>query len=153
MTWIEIQSQSDAAALMRSFGGFHDCCLREAHIWTEHSVGDDLAMTCSGNFDTKARILVQRQNRDPSAIELLFGEVTRFNLAPTPDNYDSIIFGAILLVQDGLIHWSPNEDWTQEACDPNTMSWVSARKLWWREASDLMGDTLRYGPGDSILNE
>ncbi len=35
MDWNKIQTESDIKAIMELFGGFHDCCPREAHIWTE----------------------------------------------------------------------------------------------------------------------
>ena len=98
MNWKEIKTQADAEALMDLFGGFHDGCIREAHLWTDHYVAPDLSMMCPGKLDNRIRILVQRQFKNPAAIELLFEEVTRFNLAPTPDNCDSIIFEATLLV-------------------------------------------------------
>ena len=84
MSWSVIKNQGDAASFMTLFGGFHDGCLREAHLWTGHWVPKDLSMTCSDSLDNCIRILVQRQFKDPFAIELLFGEVARFNLVPSP---------------------------------------------------------------------
>jgi len=101
MNWKEIKTQADADALMELFGGFHDGCVREAHFWTDHWVSKDFSMSCPGTLDNRIRFLVQQQFNNPVAIELLFEEVTRYNLVPTPDNYDTIIFEATLLVQDG----------------------------------------------------
>ena len=84
MSWYVIKDQGDVDSLMALFGGFHDGCLREAHLWTGHWVSNDLAMTCPDSLDNCIRILVQRQFKDPFAIELLFGEVARFNLVPSP---------------------------------------------------------------------
>ena len=84
MNWNIIKDQDDVDSLMALFGGFHDGCLREAHLWTGHWVSNDLAMTCPDSLDNCIRILVQRQFKDPFAIELLFGEVARFNLVPSP---------------------------------------------------------------------
>jgi len=150
MDWKEIKTQADADSLMDVFGGFHDSCIREAHLWTEHYVQENLSMSCTGDLDNRMRILVQRQARNPAAIELLFEMVTRINLVPSAENYDSIIFEATLLVKDGNIFWSPD-------CDANTLSTferenvtsVSAKKLKWREV-DWLGDELRYGPNDNL---
>ena len=87
---------------MHSFGGFHDGCLREAHIWTESFVDTDMKMSVASDLDTRVRLLIQRQWKDPSAIELLFEQVTTFHLQPSPENYDSIIFGAAMLCRDGV---------------------------------------------------
>ena len=105
MNWNEINTQADADALMDLFGDFHDGCIREAHLWTDHWVSADLSMSCPGHLDNRIRLLIQRQFRDPAAIELLFEQVTRVNLVPTPDNYDTIIFGASLLIRDGTVFW------------------------------------------------
>jgi hypothetical protein len=147
MDWKDIESQADADALMEVFGGFHDACVREAHLWTDHWVSPELSMSCPAHLDNKIRFLIQRQFRDPSAIELFFEQVTRFNLVPSPENYDSIIFAATLLVQNGSVFWSPEGDWKPVKPARDEATWVSARKLRWREV-DWLGEKLRYGPSD-----
>jgi hypothetical protein len=145
MEWEEIKTQANADVFMEVFGNFHDSCIREAHLWTDHWVSRDLSMSCSGHLDNKIRFLIQRQSTDLSAIELIFEYVTRFNLVPSPENYDSIIFDATLLVQDGNIFWSPESDWSPEKQNRDEFTWVSARKLRWRKV-DWLGEELRYGP-------
>jgi hypothetical protein len=145
MEWKEIKTQADADALMTTFGDFHDGCLREAHLWTDHWVSPELSMSCPGNLDNRIRFLIQRQFKNPSAIELLFEEVTRFNLVPTPDNYDTIIYDATLLVQDGQIFWSPENAWKPDKPRRDESTWISAKKLRWREVP-WMGKELHYGP-------
>ena len=93
MTWTVLSSQGDLDDLLKLFGNFHDGCLREAHVWTEHYVYPNLHMHCFGDLDTRVRLLVQSQYRCPSAIELLFEQVTTFHLQPSAANYDSIITG------------------------------------------------------------
>jgi len=147
MSWCVIKNQDDAASLMTLLGGFHDECLREAHLWTGHWVSKDLSMTCSDSLDNCIRILVQRQFKDPSAIELLFEEVTRFNLVPSPENYESIIFEATLLVQNGTIYWTPNVGWWPESPSRDEVTWVSAKRLRWRRV-EWLGAELHYGPDE-----
>jgi hypothetical protein len=145
MGWKEIKTQADADALMRVFGDFHDGCLREAHLWTDHWVSTELSMSCPGNLDNRIRIFVQRQFKNPSAIELLFEEVTRLNLVPTAENYDSIIDSATLLVRGEVVFWSPEGDWSPDDSRKDESTWISAKKLRWREVSWL-GEELHYGP-------
>jgi hypothetical protein len=145
MNWNIIKSQDDANALMELFGGFHDGCIREAHFWTAHWVSKDLSMSCPGNLDNRIRFLIQRQFKNPSAIELLFEEVTRFNLVPTPGNYDSIIYEAVLVVREDGIYWSPEEGWSPDLEDRDEDTWISAKKMRWREV-DWLGEDLHYGP-------
>jgi hypothetical protein len=145
MDWNEIKTQAEADALMDLFGDFHDACVREAHLWTDHWVSRDLRMSCPADLDNRIRFLVQRQFKNPAAIELLFEEVTRFNLVPTPENYDTIIFEATLLIRDGVAYWSPKGDWSPDTPYRNDSTWISAKHLRWREV-DWLGNELHYGP-------
>ncbi len=149
MNWNIIKDQDDVDSLMALFGGFHDGCLREAHLWTGHWVSNDLAMTCPDSLDNCIRILVQRQFKDPSAIELLFEEVTRFNLVPTPENYESIISSANLFVKGSTAYWSPTEGWWPDSPSRDEVTWVSAKRLRWRRA-EWLGEELHYGPKEKV---
>ena len=144
MKWEQIKTQADADSLMDVFGNFHDSCIREAHLWTEHWVSPELSMSCPGHLDNRIRFLIQRQFNNPSAIELCFEYVTRFNLVPSPENFDSSISSATLLVQDGSVFWSPEGDWRPEKSSRDEFTWVSARALRWRVV-DWLGEELRYG--------
>jgi hypothetical protein len=145
--WHRVQTDADVEQLLSTFGGFHDGCLREAHIWTETYVTEDLTMACPGHLDTHVRLLFQRQWRDPSAIELLFDQVIAFHLAPSPENYGSEIADAALLIQDGIIYWAESWQWRPEHPERDESTWIAAKQLRWRDASSWMGEQLRYGPG------
>jgi hypothetical protein len=142
MEWRRVVSEADVEELLSAFGGFHDSCLREVHLWTEQYVSEDLSMTCPSHLDSHVRMLFQRQARPCCGLELMFHEVLGFRVAPSPENYDSTIFDATLTLTDGVFYWSdgfgatPDEDTT----------WVAAKELWWRDASEWMGPALRYGP-------
>jgi hypothetical protein len=144
MLWNVIATQSDAEALLQQFGNFHDACVKEAHVWTGHWVSEDLAMAVDPT--TRVRLLIQRQFRPLSAIELLFEGVTRFNLAPAPENYESIIFEARLVVRDGLIYWAETGNWEPDSADRDSYTWIAAAAAKWRDATEWLGEALRYGP-------
>jgi len=149
--WKPLSSQADLDQLMSLFGGFHDSCVREAHIWTEHFVDSELRMSCSGDLDTRVRLLIQRQYRGPSAIELLFEQVVTFHLQPSPENYDSIIFGAAMLCRGGTFYWAEDAGWSPESPKRDETSWIAAKKLSSRDASEWMGSDLRYGRGSDEI--
>ena len=65
-----------------------------------------------------ARLLFQRQFRNPSAIELVFHQVVGLCVVPSPENYDSIIFDASLTLKDGVFRWTDGED---------QGTWIAAR--------------------------
>ncbi len=144
MVWNTIATQAEAESLLERFGGFHDGCLREAHVWTGHWVAEDLSMAVDPT--TWVRLLVQRQYRPLAAIELLFGGVTRFNLVAAPETYENIIYEASLFVRDGLVYWADSATWQPDGPDRDQCTWIAARAARWRDASAWLGERLRYGP-------
>lgn len=148
MSWIEIASNEDVDQVMRAFGGFRDSCLREVHLWTDHWVKSDLSMYYPNGLNTRIRVLFQRQHASPSAIEILFENVTHFNLSPTPEQYYPVIFGAKMYMEEGILYWANEEDWSIESASLNLHTWISARQAKWRDVSDWMGETLRYGAAE-----
>lgn len=150
MSWTVVANRSDVDALLTAFGSFHDACLRECHVWTGHWVGDDLAMAINTEWDTRAMLLVQRQARPVSAVELFFEEVRHFHLAPSPPNYASEIFSALLLIRDDGIYWADRDDWSPDEPYAVDCTWIHAGKLRWRDAPEWMGRKLRYGPDAAL---
>jgi len=59
-SWIPLLSQADLEQLIHSFGGFHDGCIREAHVWTESFVDSDMRTSVASDLDTRVRLLIQR---------------------------------------------------------------------------------------------
>jgi hypothetical protein len=147
MEWKEVRTQGEADALMEFFGHFHDSCIREAHLLTDSWVSPTLSMSCGIGPDADIRFLIQRQFKNPSAIELLFEQVVRFNFVAAPENYDSIIMDAALLVQGDTIFWSPEGDWKPDKSGRDESTWVAAKRFRWREVHWL-GAEVRYGPKD-----
>ena len=149
--WIPLTSQADLDQLTLTFGDFHDGCLREVHIWTESFVDTEMRMSVASDLDTRVRLLIQRQWRDPSAIELLFEEVTTLHLRPSQQNYDSIIMCALMLLRDGDFYWAEDADWSLESPKRDDVTWIAAKKVSWRDVSEWMGPDLHYGPGNAEI--
>jgi len=145
MTWKSILNEEESKKLLQRFGGFHDACIREAHMWSGHSIDDDLAMTVSSSLDTSIKFVIQRQFRDPSCIELLFEEVTRINIVPSPENYDSIIYGSNLGKENDEFFWVVDTTQNPSQLKSTEDSWVTSKKLSWRVADELLGKKLNYG--------
>src|SRR5450759_44715 len=102
-------------------------------------------MHCSGEQDTRVRLLIQRQFSAPSAIELLFEQVVTFHLQPSPDNYDSIIYAATLIHNGDTFYWAEEGGWSPTGETRDRCTWIAAKKISWRDASLWMGAELRYG--------
>ena len=99
------------------------------------------------DWRTTVHMLVQRQFRDPSAIELRFEEVVGLHVFPPPENCEAIIFHAAFFVRDGVWYWAERGDWTPESSGHGENTWVGARKVYWRDASNWLGPRLRYRTG------
>ena len=101
------------------------------------------------HFDAPAliHILVQRQFRSPSAIELRFAEVIGVRFSPPRPNYDAIIFSAAFFLRDGVFYWAEDGGWTPESPSRDDCTWVAARRAWWRDASGWMGPEVKLRPG------
>ena len=145
MDWKSISNEEESKELLRLFGEFHDACIKEAHMWTGHSIDESLSMTVVGGLDTSIKFVVQRQFRNPSCIELLFEEVTRINFVPSPENYDSIIYECNLGYENEQFYWVIDTSQEPSDLNANEDSWVRSKKLSWRIADDLLGSELHYG--------
>jgi hypothetical protein len=142
--WQALRNSADVEALMTLCGHFHDACVREIHVATGHYVDESLSMTV--DWKTAIHMLVQRQFRPFPAVELRFEEVVGMGFsAPQPD-CDAIIFAAAFFVRDDIFYWADSGLWTPESARENT--WVAARKVSWRDASNWLGPSLRYRSPD-----
>ena len=144
MEWNVIENKEDIQKLLNVFGYFHDGCLREMHLMNNFYVSDSLGMG-QGDEKMKCKILFQRQFRDTSAIEVLFEGIVRMNIVATEENYWGDIFGATLIEREGMYYWADIEDWSPDNPNNEYTTWVCARRVKWRDRSEYMGETIRYG--------
>ncbi|MCE9559942.1 MAG: hypothetical protein K8R88_13460 [Armatimonadetes bacterium] len=135
--WIEVDTEADIVSLMNAFGGFHDSCIREIYYWTAQFVDTNWDMR--GEPDTHIRVLIQRQWENASAIELLFGEVISCTIAPPLRGFSPDIYRMWIVKSENGFRWSESPD---EEFQSDTR--IMSKKLWWRDVSDWMGDTIRY---------
>ena len=122
-------------------GNFHDSCVREVHVATGHFVEEDLSMRV--DWRTTIHMLIQRQFRNPCAIELRFEEVVGLRMVPPEPDSEAIIFHATFFVRDGVYYWAEDGKWTPESTDDGR-TWVAARRVYWRDASEWIGPRRRY---------
>lgn len=139
--WNIIKSQTDADNLMDVFGGFHDGCIKEMKYINGEYVSENMGMM---PFNTKRELSVifQHQSRDPSAIEVVFSKLIRMNLSPRDEQFDGIIFGACIAVNEEDIIWVDDdfvraENINQALVEDNT--WIKAKEVKWRIADDFIG--------------
>ena len=119
--WQCLASSIDLQELMGLFGNFHDSCVREVHVVTGHFVEEDLTMRV--DWRTTIHMLIQRQFRNPCAIELRFEEVVGLRMVPPQPDCVTIIFHAAFFVRDGVYYWAEDENWTPESTMMGQPGW------------------------------
>jgi hypothetical protein len=139
-SWQALQNPSQLAELMHLFGNFHDSCVREIHAVTGHYVHENLSMTA--NWRTTVHMLIQRQYRPLSAIELRFEELVGMRLAAPSRGCENTIINASFFIRDDIVYWADTSSWGPESSSEST--WVAAREVYWRDVSEWLGPGLRY---------
>ena len=115
-------------------GYFHDGIIKEIHWVNRDFVNFNLGM--KPYKLAEARILVQRQWRDPSAVEMTFTDVWRLNL----DTVELIFESAARMEQSSSSVGKPRQLLVLTMED----SEIAFSKMRWRDASDWMGETVRF---------
>ena len=133
--WNQITNEREIEALLNLFGGFHDGCIRDIYVTTKQQVNTDLSMTFDN--EQEAIVLFQRQFKNPTAIELRFSELERLNFNPPEDG---IIYDCRLELIEGTFYWADEENWEH---GDNSVTWISSKKLFWRERPELVGTVKR----------
>lgn len=123
----EISTITELEAFIARVGGFHDGVIKEMH-WVNHDfIRPDLSMM--SNRGACARILIQRQWENPSAVELRLFEILRITLDTRDFVFDS----------NGTSE--PNGFLVLQIEDSEFVF----RKMRYRFVSDWLGNDLRFG--------
>ncbi len=139
--WNVIVTQSDADNLIDIFGAFHDGCIKEMKYISGEYVSEDMRMYPL-NSKRDLSVIFQRQSRNPCAIEVVFSKLIRMNLSPKDEQFDGIILGACIAVNEDGITWI-DDDWVkadninQALVEDNT--WIKAKEMKWRTADEFIG--------------
>ena len=142
MNWQPIWSHEDVERLLKHFGGFRKCFLREVHLWKDQHIEEGLSATQAFEQTTTVLILLQRQEPEPLAIEMLFQRVQDFHLGRISTAITFDFDPPLKLRSDGIFYWMDINGSTEQGRDT---TWVTAQALSWRDVSDGDGEALRYG--------
>lgn len=125
-----IKNKADIDELMSEFDSFHDSCIKEISYESGSYVDKDRAMY---PFDDKRglTIVFQSQGAAFRTVELKFEGLIRLNLLPRKENYDSIIFEASLIEQNGVYYWSEWGNFNLNEENDSFGTWLAAKKVSW----------------------
>jgi hypothetical protein len=155
VVWHTIQHEADIAVLMDRFNHFHDSIVREVHCWSDYWAPPEDANDFGSTAEqlSHVRILFQRWDSDPVAIEMLFSGVTHFKWRPTQPNHVPDIDQASITIIDDLIYWVDHWEWDPGDDQAAYSTWVIAATARWREVDSWGGRPLRYGTVPDIIAE
>lgn len=144
--WHSVRTKDDITFLMETVGYFHDSCLKELKYVSGAYVNADLSMHPI-NDTRELKMIIQRQDDNPSAIELVFLGLNYCKLFPSNEQFTCEILDATLLWEDGNILWADCGGLSLEEIEKYDGTVISAAGLRWRAVSEWIGRGEVYGEG------
>ncbi|RYG45825.1 hypothetical protein EON79_11675 [bacterium] len=141
--WNEVSSLEDLERFLDRVVSFHDGIVKEVHWVNRDHIDASLAMSPYRLAD--ARMLVQRQGGDPSAVELYFERIWRCDL-----NTVDFIFESKAATVTSVDSLGPTISLLRLDLESTTLAF---ERMFWRETSDWMGSDVRFGPFTSPIRE
>jgi hypothetical protein len=124
--WNYVENAKDVDKLFDEFDWFHDSILKDSYYESgSHAVENGIMP-----MDYIRRVTMTFANDSNCSIEMIFEGVTKFNLRPAPDNYDSIIYEASIIVKDATVFFCNDHIDAEEY--PDGCTCIKAFSLRWR---------------------
>ena len=136
--WNEINNQDDLNAFLKRLGYFHDSCIKEIQYISGAYVKENLSMMPINRIRT-ARVIFQRQFRDPSAIEMEFGGLYQLSLFPQDEMNTCEITDATMMWHGGRIYWCDCGGLSVADLADYQGALICAASVRWRTADEYMG--------------
>lgn len=149
MKWQRLKSQKDIDDLMEQFGSFKNSVITELSYVSGAFVHPALLMY-PVNAKRRLRVIFQHQDHEIPAIEIVFDEVKRLNLAPTGTNQFAQIEDVFFQIIKGKIYWAQSDDFNVEKIDKDLsycdFTWIAAKRAQWRVIENHLGNELIFTP-------
>lgn len=143
--WHEINDQNDLNSFFDMYCGFHDSCIKELKYISGAYVCDDLSMHPI-NEQRILRLIVQRQFKNPSVVEMEFIGLKYFKMYPNDENYTCEILDATMLLKDNCIYWCDCGGLSEDELESYEGTLICAAKVRWRAADEYIGPKEVYIP-------
>ncbi|MBE6982428.1 MAG: hypothetical protein E7437_08930 [Ruminococcaceae bacterium] len=143
--WNEINTKEDLTQFLDEMGYFHDSCVKELHYYSGAYVKENLAMHPI-NDHRSLKVVIQRQWKTHSMIEMEFLELKGLRLFPADEGYTCEILDATVILKDGDVYWCDCGGLEETDLDTYAGTWIRASKLRWRSIKGHMGAEPFYKP-------
>lgn len=132
--WNEIQNETELKRFLDRMQQFHDSCLKELRYTSGAYVDERLSMHPLNDVRTLT-VVIQRQFRDPTTIEMEFRGLRFLRLRPVDEAYTCEILDASMFLHEGCIYW----------CDCGGVSEADVGQY---DGTVICADSLRWRPLD-----
>ena len=125
--WTYVETQEDAANLLKSAYFFHDSVLKTLNYTSGAYVNTDRSMYPIADI---RQVTMCFESQWCDKIELVFEGVTALNLRPAGDNFTADISSASIIVKNESVFFC--DDGIQEWDENYSGTWITAYSLRWR---------------------
>lgn len=141
--WNEIHDQKDLICFMKNMGYFHDSCIKELKYVSGAYVEDDLSMYPL-NDKRILKVIIQRQFKDSSMIEMEFVGLKQLKLFPLDEHYTCEIFESTMILRDNIFYWCDCDGLDENDLENYEGTLICSSKFRWRVIDNCMGDQEFY---------
>ena len=141
--WNEIANEKDLYIFMDAMYGFHDSCLKEIKYISGAYVNEKLNMSAVNNQRILSMI-VQRQFKNPSVVEMQFVGLKYLRLFPIDEDYTCEILDTTMILKKDCIYWCDCGGLSATDIENYTGTAICASKVRWRAADEYIGSDEIY---------
>lgn len=136
--WNEINNTTEMEDFMRRMWHFHDSCIKEMKYVSGAYVGKNRGMFPLNN-QRILRVIIQRQSKEESMIELEFSGLKYLKLFPIDPFYTCEISDTTMIMNKEGIFWCDEGDVSENDLEGFEGTLINAEKLRWRVIENCMG--------------
>lgn len=141
--WHEISTDSELLYFMEELCYFHDSCIKELKYNSGSYVNSDLTMHPM-NDKRLLRVIIQRQSKQLSMIEMEFEGLEFLKLFPVGDKYTSEILDSSMFFRDGYIYWCDHNNLSEKDLDNFKGTMICSSRFRWRAIESNLGSMEFY---------
>lgn len=136
--WNEVVDENDLKCFMNWIGSFHDSCIKELRYISGAYVDEGLSMYPL-NDKRILDVIIQRQFKDISMIEMQFIGLKCLKLYPTDEKNTCEIIDSAMFIKDDSIYWCDCGEISENDLEEYEGTLICASKLRWRSIDNSMG--------------
>lgn len=142
--WNEIKTQEQLKEFMESVFYFHDSCLKEFKYLSGAYVKKETLAMHPINEKRILKVIIQRQFKDMSVIEMEFSGLKHLNFYPVDDFYTCEILDSKMILKDDCFYWCDDFNISEDDFADYKGTLICAEKFRWRVAEEYLGEDEMY---------